>query len=119
MSHATRLQAHTARHPAGTFRIPQLDFNRIAAEAGTIVINGVLLLLLLVPLAPGVGPVEVEEEIIIIPATPRQPPPPIAVVVTKRSVPAPVPKIMERPIEVPPIVVPDPTPMDIAIDPVA
>lgn len=118
MSHATRLRAHAPRHQAGTFRIPQLDFNRIAAEAGTIAINGVLLLLLLVPLTPGVGPVEVEEEIIIIPATPRKPPPPITVDVTKRSVPTPVPKVMERPIEVPPIVVPEPTPMDIAIEPI-
>lgn len=116
MSHAIRLQTHAARRQAGTFRISQLDFNRIAAEAGTIAINGVLLLLLLAPLAPGVGPVEVEEGIIIIPAIPRKPPPPIAVDVTKRSVPTPFPKITERPIEVPPIVVPEPTATDIAIE---
>jgi protein TonB len=124
MSHAIRLQAGTTRAQTGatrpgTLRIKRLDFNRIAAEAGTIAINGVLLLLLLVPMTPGPAPIaESKDDPWIIPITPPKPPPkPEVVEVTKRHATTPTPTIIERPIDVPPIVVPDPTPMDIAIEP--
>ena len=59
--------AYAISHPqAGAFRFPAapLDVNRIAAQAGTVVVNAVLLMLLLVPLnAPApLAPPEPETE---------------------------------------------------------
>jgi protein TonB len=121
MSHAIRLQTHAARRQTGTFRIPQLDFNRIAAEAGTIAINGVLLLLLLVPLGPQLPPLaESKEDPWIIPVVPPKPPEKIPIVDVRRPpTAAPTPTTIKQPVNVPPIVVPDPAPMDIAIEPPA
>lgn len=118
MSHAIGLQAHATRHQAGTFRISQLDFNRIAAEAGTIAINGVLLLLLLVPLNPQLPALaESKEDPWIIPITPPKPPEKIRIVEVRNPPnPTPRPTTIEQPVNVPPIVVPDPGPMDVAIE---
>lgn len=92
--------AHAIPHPER----PQLDYNRIAGNAGAIAVNAVLLMLLLVPLsAPQL--IEKEIEMIVDPiwVKPKEvdPPPPVDRKIEKiKPQPNPTPKPV--PIELPP-----------------
>ena len=114
-----RLQAGVVESDRSRFA--QLDFTRIAAEAGAIAINVAALLLLLAPLSPQLAPVaERPEEPFIIPVTPNKPPPriPDEFEVTKPRTTAPVvPAITPPKVELqqPPVV--DSLPGDIFVEP--
>jgi protein TonB len=102
---------------AQRFRIGKLDFTRISAEAGTLAINGVALLLLLAPLS--VHAPQMEEPVIttLYPVIEKRlplPPKPV-VVVTPRTVPA-SPAVLPEKIEVAPPIV-DSQPGDTFVDP--
>jgi periplasmic protein TonB len=114
---AHRLQAGAVE--SGRFRFAQLDFTRIAAEAGAIAINAAALLLLLAPLSPHFIPTEAKhEDVIIIKEQPKKPPEKprdVEVVQKPRITPIAAPTLTPPKIEVPLVV--DPIASDIAVDP--
>jgi len=120
---AQTLALHTRGFRIGPVDFSRLDFTRISAEAGAIAINGVALLLLLVPMSMYVPSAEPHiDDMIIIPVTPDKPPTPIVepdkVEVAKpRVVPATTTTIQQK-IEVQPIPVVEPQPGDLPADPV-
>lgn len=96
---------------------------RIVAITGAITVNLALLLLLISPMAPSIRLPQDDMTIvpIFVPKTPVQPPPPPkpeeVKIRTPSPRPAPRPVLIEVPAD-PPIVVTDPQPGDIAMDPV-
>lgn len=115
---AQTLTLHTQR-----FHMGKLDFTRIYAEAGAIVINGAALLLLLAPLNMYVPVVQTrDDDIVIIPVTPEKPPQPVIeepreVEVRQRVTPT-LPSITPPRLETTPLPIVDPLPGDIPVDPV-
>lgn len=116
--------AHASTFPAAfTARREPLDGQRIAANAGTIVINAGLILLLLVPLANQAPVVRPEQDgairiVELHRPKPRQEPEPVPVIQQPRPTPRPVVPILPAP-AIAPMVEPvvDAQPGDIAIEP--
>jgi protein TonB len=93
-------------HPFFAASLPRLDFARIAAGAGAIALNVVVLLLLLIPAGlPDIGP-QAPPRIIVVPIAEKTPPPPVPVPIVQPaptvapSTPAPVrPDIVQPVVE--------------------
>lgn len=122
MRHTLASAIHAASHAGTTPKRLQIDPARIIANTGAIALNGVVLMLLMVPVAlpPAAPPLERDPQMIFLPR-PVEPPRPVRLPVVQSPTPArpapatPQPRITPPQVETPVV---DSQPQDIALPPI-